>query len=234
MAMICGKGASGSIRRLELTQIPLRSDAALAGGLAALVARDPRLAPHAERVGVLPLRLAEPGFAALARIVVSQQVSAKAADAIYRRLEGVIGSVTPDAYLSAGPEAWAAGGLSRPKQKTIAAIAEAVQNGTLDLDALSAADGSTAIEAMTAIWGVGRWTAEVYLLFACGHPDIFPARDLALQIAAQECLGLDARPGEAALIALAEDWSPLRSVAARLLWAAYGLDRGMAPPIPAG
>ncbi|NJR13571.1 MAG: DNA-3-methyladenine glycosylase 2 family protein, partial [Phyllobacteriaceae bacterium] len=134
---------------------------------------------------------------------------------------------------SAGPEAWRQAGLSRPKQKTIAAAAQAVLAGELDLDALALGDAESAIAAMTRIWGIGPWTAEVYLLFAGGHADVFPARDLALQIAVGEHLGLAARPDERQVALLAEDWKPLRSIAARLMWAVYGLDRGLAPPLPA-
>jgi DNA-3-methyladenine glycosylase II len=211
----------------------IRDEAALAAALADLSALDSRLAPIASKVGPLPLRHAEPGFAALARVIVSQQVSAKAAEKIYLRLEGVVGQMTPELYLAAGPEAWKEGGLSRPKQKTIAAAAEAVISGTLDLEALCQMEAEAGIAAMIAIWGIGRWTAEVYLLFAGGHPDVFPARDLALQIALQECFGLESRPTEAETIAFTNSWSPLRSVAARLMWAIYGFNRNMAAPLPA-
>ena len=215
----------------------IRDEKALAAALADLVALDNRLASIAAKVTPLPLRHATPGFAALVRVVVSQQVSAKAAEKIYLRLEAVVGGteggMTPQLYLAAGPEGWKEGGLSRPKQKTIAAVAQAVLNGSLDLEALCRMEAEVAIASMTAIWGIGRWTAEVYLLFAGGHPDVFPARDLALQIALQDCFGLDARPNEAETIALTDAWSPLRSVAARLMWAIYGFNRDIAAPLPA-
>jgi DNA-3-methyladenine glycosylase II len=211
----------------------IRSETALAAALAEIVLLDRRLAPIAAKVGPLPLRHAEPGFAALTRVIVSQQVSAKAAEKIYLRLESVVGEMKPEIYLEAGPDAWRAGGLSRPKQKTIAAAAEAVLSGGLDLEALCKMEAEEAISAMTIIWGIGRWTAEVYLLFAGGHPDIFPARDLALQIALQECFGLETRPNEIETIAFTNAWSPLRSVAARLMWAIYGFNRNMAAPLPA-
>ena len=128
----------------------IRNEAALAAALADLVVLDPRLQPIAAKVAPLPLRHAEPGFAALARIIVSQQVSAKAAEKIYERLEGVIGIMTPQNYLNAGPDAWRDGGLSRPKQKTIAAAAEAVLDGTLNLEALCQMEAETAIASMIA------------------------------------------------------------------------------------
>jgi DNA-3-methyladenine glycosylase II len=211
----------------------IRDETALAAALAGLIAFDPRLQPIAVKVAPLPLRHAEPGFSALARVIVSQQVSAKAAEKIYLRLETVLGGMSPELYLTAGPEAWKEGGLSRPKQKTIAAAAEAVLGGTLDLEALCLMEAETAIASMIAIWGIGRWTAEVYLLFAGGHPDVFPARDLALQIALQECFGLEKRPTEIETIAFTNAWSPLRSVAARLMWAIYGFNRNIAAPLPA-
>jgi DNA-3-methyladenine glycosylase II len=212
--------------------IMIRDEAALATALAALTARDARLAPFAVRVGPLPLRHAEPGFAALAKTIVSQQVSTKAAQAIYARLAHVLGAMTPEAFLSAGPAAWKEGGLSRPKSKTIAAAAEAVLAGTLDLEAVCHMEAGAAIDAMTRVWGIGRWTAEVYLLFAGGHPDVFPARDLALQMALQECFGLQTRPSEAETMALTAMWSPQRSIAARLMWAIYGHNRRIAAPLP--
>jgi DNA-3-methyladenine glycosylase II len=193
---------------------------------------DPRLLPIKAKVAPLPLRHAEPGFAALVRVIVSQQVSAVAAEKIYTRLEGAVGKIAPETYLAAGLEKWREGGLSRPKQRTIAASAEAVIAGTLDLNALCCMEAETAIDCMTGIWGIGRWTAEVYLLFAGGHPDVFPARDLALQIALQDCFGLETRPTEVETIALTNAWSPLRSVAARLMWAIYGFNRNMAAPLP--
>ncbi len=211
----------------------ISNEACLAAALAELVLFDSRLAPIAAKVSPLPLRSAEPGFASLTRVIVSQQVSAVAAEKIYLRLEGVVGQMTPETYLNAGPDKWREGGLSRPKQKTIAAAANAVVDGTLDLEALCKLDAETAIASMTAIWGIGRWTAEVYLLFAGGHPDVFPARDLALQIALQECFGLETRPTEADTIDFTNAWSPMRSVAARLMWAIYGFNRNMAAPLPA-
>lgn len=215
----------------------IRDSDALAKALAQLIAMDNRLAPIAAKIGELPLRHAEPGFAALARVIVSQQVSAIAAEKIYLRLVSTVcensGDLTPENYLAAGPDKWREGGLSRPKQKTIAAAAEAVIEGTLDLDGLCKMEAEAAIASMVAIWGIGRWTAEVYLLFAGGHPDVFPARDLALQIALQECFGLEARPNEAGTIAFSNAWSPYRSVAARLMWAIYGYNRNMAAPLPA-
>ncbi len=122
-------------------------------------------------------------------------------------------------------------GLSRPKQRAVLAVSEAVRDG-LDLAGLCDLDAEAAIGEMTAVPGIGPWTAEVYLLSAAGHPDIFPARDVALQSAVGHALGIDPRPGEKALIKIAESWSPWRGVASRLFWAYYREIKGRegAPP----
>jgi len=204
----------------------------IAEGLAALIRADPRLAPAAARAGEVPLRRTAPGFASLAAIVVSQQVSRASADAIFGRLTRLLDPLTPQAVLARGEAPLREAGLSRPKQATLLAIAAEVAANGLDLDALCGLDPAEAMARLTAIHGVGPWTAEIYLLFSAGHPDIFPAGDLALRIAAAEALGLDARPSARQLYAMAESWSPWRGVAARLLWAYYREMRGRdgAPP----
>jgi DNA-3-methyladenine glycosylase II len=127
--------------------------------------------------------------------------------------------------LAAGDEVFREAGLSRPKVKTLRAIAQAVADG-LDLDHLERLDQAEAIARLTVIPGIGPWTAEVYLLFAIGHPDIFPARDVALQTAVGHALGMEARPGEKALTEIAESWRPWRGVASRLFWAYYRAIKG--------
>lgn len=190
-------------------------------GLAALAASDARLARVIEQAGPVPLRRKPPGYAALAEIVVSQMVSKASADAQWRKLEAVAGEISPEAIVKLSPEALRAAGLSRAKAATLCRVGMAVIEGNLDLDHLCASDARQAIGVMTAIKGVGPWTAEVYLLFCAGHPDVFPSGDVALQNAAAHALGLDERPQAKALAALAEQWSPWRGVAARLLWAYY-------------
>ena len=196
----------------------------IAEGLAALVSADPRLAPVVARAGEVPLRRTPSGFASLAAIIVSQQVSRASADAIFGRLTRLLDPFTPQALLESGDALFREAGLSRPKQATLLAIAAEVAGRGLD--------PADAIARLTAIRGVGPWTAEIYLLFSAGHPDIFPAGDLALQVAAAEAFGLDARPPARQLYAMAESWSPWRGVAARLLWAYYRELKGRegAPP----
>ncbi len=200
-------------------------------GLDELCALDPRLGQIRERAGEVPLRLSQPGFRSLASIIVGQQVSRASADAIFGRLVRLVDPLTPQAILSAGEAVFREAGLSRPKQRGLFAAAQAVAGG-LDLDRLCVLDAEEAIALMTAVPGIGPWTAQVYLLFAAGHPDVFPARDVALQTAVGHALGIDPRPGERALISIAESWSPWRGIAARLFWAYYRELKGReaAPP----
>ncbi len=202
-------------------------------GLKALAAADPRLVAVIAAAGPVPLRRSEPGFASLVSIVISQQVSKASAEAIEGRLRAILDPLTPSCVLEAGDDAFRVAGLSRPKQATVRAIAEAVAVNGLDLHGLCAVPHDEAIAAMTAIKGIGPWTAEIYLLFCAGHPDMFPAKDIALQNAVGDALGLPSRPGEKALAAIAESWSPWRGVAARLFWAYYAATRGRdAIPVP--
>jgi DNA-3-methyladenine glycosylase II len=194
-------------------------------GLDALCRIDPRLAAIRAVAGEVPLRRSAPGFHSLASIIVSQQVSTASARAIFGRFEKLIDPLTADGVLAASDELFREAGLSRPKVKALRAIAEAVAGG-LDLDHLETLDPADAIARLTDVSGVGPWTAEVYLLFAVGHPDIFPARDVALQTAVGHALGMEVRPGEKALIAIAESWRPWRGVASRLFWAYYRTIKG--------
>lgn len=208
-----------SVRRIETIDD-------IAEGLAELVRIDPRLAPVIARAGEVPLRLSPPGFASLVSIVVSQQVSRASADAILGRLSRLVDPLDAAGVLGAGEEAFREAGLSRPKQKTLLAIAHAVVEEDLDLDHLAAIDADAAMARLTALHGIGPWTAEVYLLFAAGHPDIFPAHDVALQSAVGDAFAIAPRPAAKVLYRLAESWSPWRGVAARLFWAYYREMRG--------
>jgi DNA-3-methyladenine glycosylase II len=188
--------------------------------LDALCAADPRLRSVRTAAGEVPLRRSEPGLASLLSIVVSQQVSRASADAIFGRLAALADPLTPQALLAADDSLFRQAGLSRPKQRAVLAVSQAVDDW-LDLAGLCDLDAEAAIAVLTAVAGIGRWTAEVYLLSAAGHPDIFPARDVALQTAVGHALGIDPRPGEKPLIKIAESWTPHRGVASRLFWAYY-------------
>lgn len=194
-------------------------------GLEALCLIDPRLSAIRAKVDEVPLRLSEPGFHSLASIIVSQQVSTASARAIFGRFTRLVDPLTPDLLLAAGEDVFREAGLSRPKQKALLAVAQAVRDG-LDLYDLCRLDPQDAMARLVAVSGIGPWTAEVYLLFAAGHPDIFPARDVALQTAVGHALGMSVRPGEKALIAIAESWRPWRGVASRLFWAYYRTIKG--------
>jgi len=207
----------------------------IAEGLAALAALDPRLAPIIATAGEVPLRLSQPGFASLVSIIVSQQVSRASADAIMGRLEALVDPLEATGVLAAGEDRFRAAGLSRPKQKTLVCIARAMVEEGLDLERMATIDADEAMARLTALHGIGPWTAEVYLLFCAGHPDIFPAHDVALQAAAGDALGMAARPSAKALYVQAESWAPWRGVAARLLWAHYRVMKGRdAAPVASG
>lgn len=198
----------------------------IAVGLEALLIADPCLVAVRDAAHPVPLRRTKPGFESLASIIVSQQVSTASAAAIWARLNSVINPLTPENYIKAGEEAWRAGGLSRPKQKALLAVAQAVASGAVDLDGLCDLSAEDASSAMTAIKGVGPWTAEIYLLFAAGHPDIFPAGDVALQAAVAHAFSHEVRPNPKTLRLLSQDWAPWRGVAARLFWAYYAAIKG--------
>jgi DNA-3-methyladenine glycosylase II len=207
----------------------------IADGLLELARMDVRLARAIELSGPVPLRRKPPGYAALTEIILSQMVSKASANALWRKLELAAGEISPAAILALSPEALREAGLSRAKAETLIRVGEAVTAGELDLEHLCGLEGRVAISTMTSIKGVGPWTAEVYLLFCAGHPDVFPAGDVALQSAAADILGLDVRPQPRALYKLAEAWSPWRGVAARLLWAYYAaVMRRDATPVAVG
>lgn len=201
-------------------------------GLEALVKADPRLAAIREASGPLPLRLTEPGFASLASIVVSQQVSTASARAIFGRLTALANPLAPATILNADVSLFREAGLSGAKERTLLALSRAVDDG-LDLLHLCELEAEEAIGHLGKVKGIGPWTAEVYLLFAAGHPDVFPSGDVALQTSVGHGLGMEVRPDRKQLAALAESWSPWRGVAARLFWAYYRTIRGRdAAPSP--
>jgi DNA-3-methyladenine glycosylase II len=202
----------------------IETPADVAASLQQLLAADPRLAPIADAAGPLPLRRRSGGFEGLAAVITAQQISTIAADAIWGRLVASVQPFTPEKFLGAEEDVYRSAGLSRPKVEILKGLAAACSNG-LDLNALHGLPAEEAVAAMTALKGVGRWTAESYLLFCAGHPDVFPAGDLALQTAVQKGLRLRERPDEKRLRKRAEKWSPWRGTAARLFWAYYRVRR---------
>jgi DNA-3-methyladenine glycosylase II len=181
-----------------------------------LAAHEPRFARALPLVGALPLRREADGFPALLRAIVGQQVSVASARAIWARLEG-LGLTEATAMAAATDEDLRAAGLSRQKARYGRALA---QSG-IDFNALRTVSDVGVVKALVAVPGIGVWTAEIYAMFALGRADVFAPGDLALQEGARLLFELEARPSEKALRAMAEDWSPWRSVAARILWAYY-------------
>src|SRR5262245_25568779 len=202
------------------------TDADIAAGLAALTAADPRFARLAEIAGPLPLRRRPGGFAGLAAIVVSQQLSTASAAAIWGRLSAAFDPLDAAALRRARTERLKRIGLSMPKIRTLKALATASACGDIDFDALASQPADAAHGALTALHGIGPWTADIYLLTCIGHSDAWPAGDLALQEAARLAFGLKTRPTTKEMIPLAEPWRPWRGVAARLLWTYYRAAKG--------
>lgn len=199
----------------------IETDADIREGLAHLRACDRRLAPIIDLVGAIPLRRHQPGFHGLCDIVISQQLSVASADAILARTVRGLGALTPSAVLAADEPALRACGLSGPKLRTLRALAEAVLTGALPIETLHTMPIDQAASALVAVKGIGPWTAEIYLMFYAGHADVFAPGDLALQEAIRLAFGLDQRPSTRDLAQMAQQWSPWRAVAARLLWAYY-------------
>lgn len=200
-------------------------------GFAALAARDADLAGILDRYGQPHVRTRPQGFASLLKIIVEQQVSLASAAAIWGRLEAGLAEVSPARVLAHDIEALRGFGLSLPKARYAHALAEAVDTGALDIDGLARQDDAAAIDALVQVKGIGRWTAEIYLLTALQRPDMWPAADIALMAAAQDIKALPARPDARQMVVLAEDWRPWRTYAARLLWHHYRHTRGRAVPL---
>ena len=191
------------------------------GGLDAVAARDPVIAATLERMGSPGPRLRERGYRTLLRTIVGQQVSVAAAASVWRKLEELLGEeMPPEALLAAEFDALRACGLSRQKQGYARSLCELVASGDLDLHDLPA-DDEEAIAQLTRIKGIGRWSAEIYLLFAEGRPDVWPAGDLAVQAGIGRILGLAERPSEKATRELAEAWRPHRGAVAIFTWHCY-------------
>ncbi|WP_299042289.1 DNA-3-methyladenine glycosylase 2 family protein [uncultured Tateyamaria sp.] len=199
----------------------IETDADVAEGAAWLAQRDPALARALEVAGPLPLRRRPDGFAALLNAIIGQQVSVASANAIWARLEEG-GLITPTAVTRAEEDGLRAAGLSRQKILYACALAEA----GIDYDALRRAPDADVITTLTAVKGIGVWTAEIYAMFALGRADVFAPGDLALQEAARMIFDLPDRPKENALRQMAGDWSPWRAVAARLFFTYYRVAKG--------
>ena len=194
----------------------IETEACIAEGAAHLARVEPRFARALDLTGPPPLRRRPDGFEALLRAIVSQQLSVAAAEGITRRLLEA-GAGTPGGLSALSDEELRACGLSRPKIRYARALAEA----GIDYAALRETPDEAAVETLVALPGIGRWTAEIYLMFALGRADVFAPADLALQESARLLFELPERPAPKPFREMAEAWSPWRGVAARLLWSYY-------------
>lgn len=203
----------------------LDSAEAVSAHLDVLVKHDPRLARVREISGTVQPRISEPGFPGIAKVICGQQLSVASAAAIWKRFEALPGALDPISYLALSEEAVRTTGFSSGKFRTLRVIAQAMAAGELDFDHLETLSAAQAVAYLTAHKGIGPWTAEVYLMFCAGHPDVFPAGDLALLKAVQHGLGLDARPSIKDMIGIAAGWAPYRSAAALMFWRYFAVLR---------
>lgn len=208
---------------------PIYAPQGLADGIGVL-AREPVFAAILEEAGAPRFRRRRNGFATLLHIILEQQVSIDAAAAMHRRLSGICDPLMPEAFIALDDATLRACGFSRQKMSYARDLGAKVAAGAFDFGELARADDTAAQAALVALKGIGRWSAEIYLIFALGRPDIWPAADLGLQIAVGDRLGLGARAAEPELRRLGDAWRPWRSVAACLFWQSYLHARGRTPP----
>uniref|UniRef100_Q07H10 DNA-3-methyladenine glycosylase II n=1 Tax=Rhodopseudomonas palustris (strain BisA53) TaxID=316055 RepID=Q07H10_RHOP5 len=201
--------------------VHLNSQADLEAAIDTLVRQDERLKPILQVAGMPSLRRRQPGFAGLAAIVCGQQLSTQSAAAIWGRVAAAFEPFHHDAIRRARADRLGRLGLSVAKIKTLKNLARELGAERLNLDVLAEEDADVAHAALTALHGIGPWTADIYLLFCLGHGDAWPAGDLAVQEAMRIGLNLDARPTAKQMMPLAEPWRPLRGAAAHLWWSYY-------------
>jgi DNA-3-methyladenine glycosylase II len=203
-----------------MPDLPL-DHARLRAATAILAERDPDLGGIVARLGSPPLWDRPPGLATLIAIVLEQQVSLRSGAAAFERLRLAAGAVEAGPIVALGETGARAAGLTRQKARYVVGLAEAAIDGRLDVAAIAAADDDAARERLTDLLGIGRWTADIYLLMALGRPDIWPDGDLALASAMRRVKALATLPDRAEQQRIAESWRPWRAVGARLLWHAY-------------
>jgi DNA-3-methyladenine glycosylase II len=197
-----------------------------------LADEDPALAAVIDRWGVPEFWHRAPGFATLVLLVLEQQVSLESGAAMFGRLHGLLGEVSPATVLAAGIGGLRAIGVTRQKADYLTGLALMIQEGIIDLDEIAAAPPSDARQSLMSVKGIGAWTADAYLLSAHRRPDTWPAGDRALQVGAAEVLGMSSVPSPGELELIAEPWRPVRAVAARLIWHSYLSRRGRVEPAP--
>ena len=189
--------------------------------VASVAERDAHVRDGLRAVGLPEPRIGEPGFPSLLRVMVAQQLSVKAAATIWARLEALLADVTPETLLAHSDDALRGAGLSRQKAAYARTLAEASASGALDFAAIAGLSDEDAVAEISAVKGFGRWSAEIYLMFCEGRPDLMPAADLGLQAGLQRLKGLETRPTAKDMPALVEPWRPHRSAMALFLWHYY-------------
>jgi DNA-3-methyladenine glycosylase II len=203
----------------------IRNEKDLKEGVTALVKSCAHMARIYALAGDPPLRRRPSGFKGLVRVITSQQLSMASAEAIWLRLEAAVEPFTPNRFFATPEQDLRAAGLSKVKVATLRGLAEAIDTDSLDLNALSEETEDVIHARLTALKGIGPWTADIYILLCLARADAWSPGDLALQVAVKDALELDGRPDQVLMKELAEGWRPWRAVAARMLWAYYGLRR---------
>ncbi len=201
-------------------------DKSLLIGVKALVESDPYLRRVVDRYGPPPLWDRDPGFPSLLKIILEQQVSLASAQATYDKLLAKTNQLTPESLLRLSDEELKSVGFSRQKSRYVRIIAEAIISGSLDLDGLQLLDDEEVMSVLTALTGIGPWTAGIYLLMVLRRPDVWPRGDLALLSAMRDVKELECVPSNDDATNIADSWRPWRSVAARILWHHYLSERG--------
>jgi len=208
------------------------TEASLARAARILAKRDPDLALILNRLGPPRLWARPPGFSTLVKIILEQQVSLASAASLFAKLKRHTVPFHPERVLELGETHLKSLGLTRQKTAYCLHLAQSLRDKRLRLSRLPLMSDDEVKTALMAVKGLGSWSADVYLLMVLRRPDVWPANDLALAIAAQQVKRLAARPGPDQLTGLAEDWRPFRSVAARMLWQSYLAERGKLEPQP--
>ncbi|MDX2416424.1 MAG: hypothetical protein QNK19_03080 [Xanthomonadales bacterium] len=204
----------------KATPAPLNQKS-LVNAAKSVAQKDKDFARILEKHGPPPLWERNPGFVTLIRIILEQQVSLASADAMFQRLKKNIKPLSPTTVIAAGESFLRSFGVTRQKAAYFINVAQAIQTGELDLDALGLESDETAIEKLTSVKGIGQWTAKIYLLMALRRPDVWPVGDVALATAFKNLKGRPERPTQLELSEIAKAWSPHRATAARMLWHYY-------------
>ncbi len=206
---------------LQMNEIAMLDESSLSKAVELLCQRDATLQSVVDQFGLPPLWAREPGFSTLIHIILEQQVSLASAKACFDKLNSALEELNPGSFLCLSDDALLSIGFSRQKTRYSRILAQSILDKSLKLEVLENLSDKEVYTQLTALTGIGPWTANIYLLMALGRADIWPGGDLALEVALQNLLGLDHRPRGEEFHTLAEGWRPHRAVAARILWHYY-------------